>query len=172
MAIKRKTKQSPAKKSLSKKAKKKKVTVSLFDRTRKKNETVEECKQRVADIESGKRKPTPAKVNNKWAIGNTGGGRTLGSQNFMTKFLKAIDTVETSKGKELFIHLLEQAYKNPAILVAVLDRLLPALRRSENFNLEGHYDMSDKETKEIQDILKQRYSAEIECKEKKSGEKK
>jgi len=55
-----------------------------------------------------------------------GPGRPKGSKNKLTLDLqKAIREVEKEKDKSLFKHFVERAYRNDAVLVALVKKLLP-----------------------------------------------
>ena len=57
-------------------------------------------------------------------------GRKLGS-GFQAEFKAALAVKETQYGKTIFEHLIETAYNNDTVLIAVVSKMLPALRSIE-----------------------------------------
>lgn len=83
------------------------------------------------------------------------GGRKKGDS-FMDEFKQAMKEVEKSKRKSLLKHFVEKAYDDNRILVACIDRILPALKAVE---ISGGMDVMDMESaQKIQEELRKRFS--------------
>jgi len=88
-------------------------------------------------------------------------GRQKGSKNrySITELWDAIKVVEGSRGKKkkLLVAFVEQAYDNPAIMVALMKKLLPDLKAIEGMIATFESSMTDKTAAAIQDKLKERF---------------
>ncbi len=67
-------------------------------------------------------------------------------------------TVEKKKRKSLLVHFIEKAYEDNRVLIACVDRILPALKAIEFAGVVGS-SMSDELAKSIQDTLKERFTS-------------
>ncbi len=83
-------------------------------------------------------------------------GRPKGTS-FMDEFLQAKATVEKRKRKSLLVHFCERAYEDDRVLIACVDRILPALKSVE-FIGSVDTSMTDELAASIQKKLAERYS--------------
>ncbi len=82
-------------------------------------------------------------------------GRKKGDT-FMDEFRLAMRTVQRRKRKSLLEHFLEKAYSDNRVLIACVDRILPALKSVEVYGSVGT--MDEETAKTIQDKLKKRFA--------------
>ena len=68
-----------------------------------------------------------------WKKGQSGNpkGRPPKGEAFMDKLQEAIKNVETKKGKKIMEHMVERAFDNDQVLVALTKKLVPDLKASD-----------------------------------------
>lgn len=87
------------------------------------------------------------------------GGNPLGrprGTSFMDTFKLALKEVEKEKRKSLLRHFIEQAYVDNRVLIAAIDRILPALQSIAFAGVVGPL-MTDEECESIRETLKTRF---------------
>ena len=91
----------------------------------------------------------------KGVSGNPAGAPKKPNTN-LDMLLHAVHRVEAKKGKLLLDHFVEQAYVNPAVLIALMKKIHPDLKAIEmSGGLESR--MPDAEVKAIRDKLRKRH---------------
>lgn len=86
-------------------------------------------------------------------------GRKKGVPNKRTELLKAIDTVQKKKKKKFLIHVIEQAYKDNKVLIALLKKIVPDLTE-----LSGDLDLNHDISPALGAILERVYSINVATK--------
>jgi len=87
-----------------------------------------------------------------------GAGRPKAKDSFMALFLQAKAEVEIAKKKSLLVHFIERAFKNDKVLIACIDRILPALKAIEISGGDFRDSMSEEMIAQIQKKLSDRFS--------------
>lgn len=90
--------------------------------------------------------------------GNKYGAMKPRRAKYMDEFVAAMRETEYKKRKSLFLHFLERAYKSDRVLVACIDRILPALKAIELS--PGRESMPEEQAAKIRKRLKERFDAD------------
>ena len=116
-----------------------------------------------AGVKQGKKKKAPGEgrdpKNGRFLPGISGNpqGRKLGS-GYMEEFRRVLADKEKAKKKTILGHLIERAFDDDRVLIAVVDRMLPTLKAIEMSGSVGVGMLSDEEAQAIRDELKKNYA--------------
>lgn len=84
-------------------------------------------------------------------------GRPLGS-GYIDEFKNVLAAKEKAEKKSILEHLIERAFDDDRVLIAVVDRMLPTLKAVEMSGSVGVGMLLEEEAKAIQDELKKNYA--------------